>query len=351
MKLLFLSMISFSCVSACLIQREEFLSPAWEQYDCHSSSLVEMGEGKILAVWKGGLGEGKSNMNMPSKVGIWQARFDGKSWSPAEKVHFEEKSVVWNPVVCKSHSGELLLFYRVGESPRSAVAFLRHSFDSGISWSEPEMLPAGILGPVKNKPLVLDDGTLICPSSMQAGSPDEVYRSTALWVDISPDGGRTWSKSGPLVPPNHSFGVIEPAVFFDKEKNLRIVCRDRALRAGGQGFIWTAMSCDRGHTWSALEKTSLPNPDSAMDVVDLGEGLLAMFYNHSFTDRFPLSIAISKDGGKTWEKKCDLEEKTGEFPAAIRTEDGLIHVTYAYELESGQRRVKHVTINPSALVD
>jgi predicted neuraminidase len=288
---------------------------------------------------------------MPSKVGIWQAQFDGTDWSPAQKVHFEEESVVWNPVVSKLPSGELLLFYRVGESPRSAVAFLRRSLDSGVNWSEPEMLPAGILGPVKNKPVVLEDGTLICPSSIQAGAPDATYRSTALWIDISSDGGKTWRKSGPLVAPAHPFGVIEPSLFFDKQGSLRLVCRDRALRDGKEGFIWTAVSHDRGLTWSELERTSLPNPDSAMDVVDLGEGRLVMFYNHSFTERFPLSVGTSIDGGKTWAKKCDLEMTTGEFPAAICTEDGLVHVTYAYEIESGQRRIKHVTLNPSELFE
>ena len=69
------------------------------------------------------------------------------------------------------------------------------------------------------------------------------------------------------------------------------MCRDRALKEGREGFIWTAGSEDKGITWSSLERTSLPNPDSAMDVADLGQRYLVMFYNHSATVRFPLSIA------------------------------------------------------------
>ncbi len=348
--LFFIALSMIWIAYADLAQSEEFLSPAWEKYDCHSSSLVETNTGEILVVWKGGLGEGKSNIDMPSKLGIWQTRYDGE-WSAPERVHFEAESVVWNPVLCRPLSGDLLLFYRVGESPRSAVAFLRRSSDGGRHWSEPELLPAGIMGPVKNKPVVLKDGTLVCPSSIQAGSPDAAYRSTALWFDISSDEGKTWKKSGPLFPSNHPFGLIEPAIFNDGEGNLRLVCRDRALRDGKEGFIWTAFSEDRGMTWSGLERTDLPNPDSALDVADLGQGRLVMFYNHCKKERFPLSVAISNDGGKTWERKCDLEEKTGEFPAAIRTSDGQIHVTYAYEVASGQRRIKHVAIDPSRLFE
>lgn len=349
MRLFFILLSIVWVAHADLIQREEFLSPAWEKYDCHSSSLVEADNGELIVVWKGGIGEGKSNIDMASKVGIWQIRYDGMQWSTPEKIHFEEESVVWNPVLCKLLSGELLLFYRVGDSPRSAIAFLRRSSDDGMHWSEPKLLPAGIMGPAKNKPLVLENGTLICPSSIQAGAPDGIYRSTALWFDISSDEGKTWRKIGPLFPPDHPFGLIEPAVFNDGEGNLRLVCRDRALRAGKAGFIWTAVSEDRGITWSTLERTALPNPDSATDVADLGQGFLMMFYNHSNTERFPLSLALSTDGGKTWERKCDLEEKTGEFPAAIYTSDGRVHVTYAYEVESGQRRIKHVAIDVSEL--
>ncbi len=332
-----------------IVIAEEFISPAWEKYDCHSSSIVQNENGEILAVWKGGIGEGKSNLDIASKVGIWQVHLYPNR-SAVEQVHFEQESVVWNPVLGKLPSGELLLFYRVGAAPWASVAFMKRSADGGAHWSEPEFLPAGVVGPAKNKPLVLEDGTLLCPSSAQSGSPDGVYQSTALWIDISTDGGRSWSKSDPLVIPGQPFGAIEPALFFDKEGDLRLLCRDRARRIGGKsGMIWTAVSKDNGHTWSELEKTDLPNPDSGFDVVDLGSGQLVLFYNHSHTERFPLSIAVSSDGGKTWERKCDLEEKTGEFPAAIQSDDGFIHVTYAYEIDTGQRRIKHAVIRPSQL--
>jgi predicted neuraminidase len=333
-----------------IVLSERFLSPDWEKYDCHSSSIVQAENKELIFVWKGGFGEGKSNLDIASKVGIWQVRFDGECWSAIDKIHFEHDTVVWNPVFGKLASGELLLFYRAGEWPWASVAFMKRSLDEGRHWSSPDVLPAGIVGPSKNKPILLKDGTLLCPSSMQAGSPDGVYRSTAAWIDISKDGGRTWSKSSPMVIPGQPFGAIEPALFFDQEGNLRVLCRDRARKVGGvEGAIWTAVSKDGGMTWSALEKTSLPNPDCGFDAVDLGEGHIVLFYNHSSLERFPLSIAISKDGGRTWEKKCDLEEKTGEMPAAIQAVDGMLHVTYAYEVGSGQRRIKYVVIDPSKL--
>jgi predicted neuraminidase len=78
-------------------------------------------------------------------------------------------------------------------------------------------------------------------------------------------------------------------------------------------------------------------------------GRLVLVYNPSHTQRFPLMIATSVDGGKTWENKCILEEASGEFPAAILTSDGVLHITYTYALASGQRAIKHVAVSPDKL--
>jgi hypothetical protein len=42
------------------------------------------------------------------------------------------------------------------------------SKDNGRTWGAIESLPKGLFGPVKNKPVALDDGTII------SGSSDEV---------------------------------------------------------------------------------------------------------------------------------------------------------------------------------
>lgn len=126
-------------------------------------------------------------------------------------------------------------------------------------------------------------------------------------------------------------------------------CRDRANKIGEKGYIWEAISLDGGLHWSELIQTILPNPDSAFDIVDLKKGKLLLIYNHSHTDRFPLHFAISCDGGKHWSEPCILDAK-GEFPSAAITTDGLIHVTYAIpSIQSEQRRIKHVVLEPMHL--
>ncbi|KMT05655.1 hypothetical protein BVRB_7g167880 isoform B [Beta vulgaris subsp. vulgaris] len=65
---------------------------------------------------------------------------------------------------------------------------MRRSFDGGLTWSEREQFPAGIIGPVKVKPLLLENGELLCGSSVQS------WNAWASWVEVTPDLGKTWRK-------------------------------------------------------------------------------------------------------------------------------------------------------------
>ncbi len=324
---------------------EEFLSPDLKDFDCHSSSIVETHDRHLCVVWKGGPGMGKSNIDLKENIGIWSCLFDGSQWSEPMEIVAAPHSVCWNPVLFQYPSGELLLFYRVGPDPRRTVSFLKRSQDGGMHWSEEEILPAGIVGPTKNKPILTENGMLLCPSSVSAGEPQDRFKATACWIEMTEDQGKHWKKIGPLELSDRKFGVIEPALFYDKEGHLKMYCRDRANKIGEKGFIWEAISNDGGFHWSALTQTDFPNPDSGFDVVDLGKGKLMLVYNHSHTARFPLHVAISLDGGGHWSEPFVLEE-WGEFPAGILTSDGAIHITYSIPSpHSEQRRIKHVVID------
>lgn len=352
MKILFLIFFALSLnAEGIWLVKEEFLSPEIEHFDCHSSSIIETEPGKYCVVWKGGPGVGQSNINIAENVGIWMSRFDEWGWSEPKEVVSAPQSVCWTPVLCKNPLGGLLLFYRIGPDPRRVVSFLKKSHDAGVNWSKEEILPAGIIGPTKAKPIVTSKGVLISPSSVEVGAPQDLFKATACWVEISEDGGVHWKKIGPLELAHRKFGVIEPALFFDAQKRLRMLCRDRANKIGEKGYIWTAVSEDEGLHWSELKQTDLPNPDSGVEVVDLGEGKLILVYNHSHTHRHPLNVAVSLDGGDSWSEPLILNA-AGEFPSAILSSDGFVHITYAISAGGNeQRRIKHAVIDPKQLVE
>ena len=298
---------------------------------CHASTIAETKTG-LVAAWFGGTRERNPD------VGIWIARRNKQGWSkPVEVANGVqlggERYPCWNPVLFQAERGPLLLFYKVGPSPSEWWGMLTTSTDGGASWSKPRRLPDGILGPIKNKPVLLKDGTLLCGSSTeQAG--------WLIHMESTRDLGVTWNKSEPLNG-RAQFGAIQPTILVHRSGAIQILCRSRQKR------ITECWSTDGGKTWSAMKATPLPNPSAGIDAVMLKDGRALVVYNHTETARSPLNIAISSDG-KTWKAAALLEDQPGEYsyPAVIQTSDGLVHVTYTWRRE----RIKHVVIDPARLV-
>lgn len=328
------------------IVSEFFISPNMEDFDCHSPSIIEVSPGVLCAAWKGGSGKGKSNIDMKQNVGIWLSFFKNGSWDEPKQIVQTLDSVCWNPILAKYPTGELVLFYRIGMDPRHTISLFKASYDDGVNWSKEEILPAGIMGPTKSKPLIDREGNMICGSSAEVGSPEDDLKATACWIEIFSD--KKWSKYGPIEIPGKRFGCIEPSLFWGKNETLKMLCRDRSNRIGSEGWIWIAESTDKGKTWSELKKTNLPNPDSGIELIALNSNNILLIYNNSHTNRYPLSIALSTNSGNSWHLLFNIEEESGEFPSATIDSQGYVHVSYAWTSPGkNQRQIKHIVIDTS----
>jgi predicted neuraminidase len=295
--------------------------------ECHASTIVES-KGRLLAAWFGGTEEGHKD------VGIWLAELKDRKWTAPREVatgvqtdHSRHPS--WNPVLFQPRSGPLLLFYKVGPSPRTWWGMLTRSGDGGATWSTPERLPEGILGPIKNKPVQLANGDILCPSSTE----NEGWR---VHFEILRDDGRRWLNTGPLNDPAQ-FGAIQPAVLVHPQGKLQAIGRSR------QGKIFEIWSEDGGLTWGQMRATALPNPNSGIDAVTLKDGRHLVVYNHTPKGRSPLNVAVSGNG-TDWEQTLVLESDRGEYsyPAVIQARNGLVHISYTWK----RQRIKHVVIDP-----
>lgn len=300
---------------------------------CHASTLVVIGD-EVLAAWFGGTREGAPD------VAIWFARRTGKGaagkWSAPVKVAAGEGVPTWNPVLHQPRSGPLLLFYKVGPSPQTWTGALLRSKDAGATWSPPELLPAGILGPIKNKALELPNGTLVCGSSVES------YQVWGCWVERTPDQGATWTKHGPINVAGHLYGIIQPAVFGTPEGHLAMLCRARGLDR-----MVRAESRDGGVTWTQATPVDLPQNNSGLDAVRLTDGRVVVIYNHTTRGRTPLNLAVSGDMGKTWKPGPVLETELGEYsyPAILQAQDGRVHFTYTWN----RKKIRYGVLEPSDL--
>lgn len=327
---------------------------------CHAATVVELSSGDLLSAWFAGSHEGHPD------VGIWLSRFDGARWREPIEVVSVPGVPLWNPVLFRDRAGAVWLFYKAAPTiPAWTGAYLR-SEDDGESWSVPCYLPAGLLGPIKNKPLTLSGGEILSPTSTEA------WMSWASWVEISADGGQTWSKHGPIVAPDgqavvrpkagdaavsagwnadagelllprHTHGLIQPTAW-----EYRPGCIKMLMRATGDiGAVCAAVSEDGGRTWSPSWRTDVPNPNSGLDAVRLADGRVVLACNPVSHGRTPLSLLMSADNGETWPWRLDLETAPGEYsyPSIIQGGDGLIHCVYTYRRET----ISHVLLDVSAI--
>jgi predicted neuraminidase len=312
------------------ILKEEFVFTSPPFASCHASTLTQADSEALLCAWFAGTAEGASD------VEIWLASLIGDAWEKPRKIT-AENTACWNPVLFTLPSKEILLFYKVGGNPQQWSGLLKRSFDEGKRWTEAENLPAGVIGPTKNSPLLLSDGiTLLCGSSVES------WMRWGCWIDITKDDGRSWNKSSPINVDGQLFGIIQPALFFTKQGTVKLLARSHQI-----GSICSAESHDAGKTWEAAQPISLPNPNSAIDAINLTDGRILLVYNHSQEHRCPLNVALSNDDGQTWEMTLTLEKLPGEYsyPSTLQAKDGKIHITYTWN----RTRIKHVVLDPKLM--
>jgi predicted neuraminidase len=324
---------------------KEFIYERAPFAQAHASTVVELRNGDLMSAWFGGSREGASD------VAIWGSIRGSGGWSRPVELAREENIATYNPVLFHTKDGKLWLYYKFGSHPTSWTAARRWSTDEGKTWSAVEHLPAGLYGPIRAKPLVLPDGTVV------SGTSVESYRSWACWVERSTDNGETFAKFGPISiprtfskPAQESVSRNEAAAFSDRDKTEGIIQPSVVLlgnhhlrmytRSTAQiGKICVADSRDDGIHWSQARPIDLPNPNSGLDALRLRDGRILLVYNHTNVGRTPLNMAVSSDGEhfKMFEV---LEHEPGEYsyPALIQGTEGTLHITYTWN----RKKIRYV---------
>lgn len=314
----------------------EFVAAQPPTAQCHAGTIVDTPAG-LVAAWFGGKHERDPG------VGIWISRhFSGQWTRPHEIANGVQpdgtRVPTWNPVLFRSASGKLMLFYKAGPDPQHWWGMAMTSADDGASWSAPRRLPVGVLGPIKNKPIQLDSGALLSPSSTELGS-------WHVHIERSTDDGATWTTSGDV--PSEGIDAIQPSLLSKRDGTIEAVGRTR------QGKLFASQSADAGLHWSPLRLLDVDNPNSGIDAVTLADGRYLLVYNPTragpqwWDGRGTLAVAISNDGWH-WKRVLTLENTPGQeysYPAVIQARDGLVHVLYTWQ----RTRMRHVVIDPTRL--
>jgi alpha-L-rhamnosidase len=320
------------------ILKDEFIFTESTFPESHGSTVAETPKGLVTA-WFGGTKEANPD------CAIYVSRNENGMWTaPVQVANGIQNDTLryacWNPVLYQIPGGELMLFYKIGKKVASWTGWYLTSKDNGITWGKPQALPQGFIGPVKNKPVLLSNGTLLCPSSTEGSGWKVHFEATTDW-------GKTWQKIGPIND-GKEFNAIQPSILTYSDGRIQVLCRSR------NRAILESSSLDMGKTWSPMSPVSLPNNNSGTDAVTLTDGRQLLVYNHVLPPngmakgpRTPLNVSVSKDG-KTWEAALVLEDSPisqYSYPSVIQSKDGKVHIVYTWRRE----RIKHVVVDPVKL--
>lgn len=349
------------------ILNDQFLYEKASFPECHGATIAETPKGDLVAAFFGGTKERNPDCciwvcRKPKGSDVWTAPVEVANgvFSPTHR------EACWNPVLFQFPKGELMLFYKIGDRVANWTGWLIRSKNGGKTWSKPEKLPEGFLGPVKNKPEYVD-GRMICPSSTEGENGWRIH------FEISDDRGKTWRKVGPLdaelalltqhqgtaaadekddpeageiVKDTHLKPIyaIQPSLLKHADGRLQILCRTR------NGKLAEAWSSDNGDSWSKLRLTEVVNNNSGTDAVTLKDGRQLLVYNDFGAlpgtrkgVRTPLSVALSDDG-LAWHSAVVLEDSPVSqysYPSVIQGKDGKVHIVYTWR----RQRIKYVEID------
>jgi predicted neuraminidase len=318
----------------------EFLYDTASFPECHAATIAETPKG-LVAAFFGGTEERNPDVciyvcRKDRGAAKWTAPLNVANGIQSDTLRY----ACWNPVLYQIPHGDLLLFYKIGPSPAKWKGWLVRSKDGGVSWSKPWPLPEGFLGPIKDQPVALSNGALLCPTSVEG-------HGWKVHFELATKAATHWEMAGP-VPAADFLLAIQPTILLLKDGTIEALCRS------DNRAILSTTSKDNGKTWSALTPTTLPNNNSGIDGTTLADGRQLLVYNHVLPptgqtkgERSPLNVAWSPDG-QTWYAAVVLEDDhTGQYsyPSVIQSKDGKIHIVYTWH----RKKIKYVELDPSQL--
>lgn len=382
---IFLGGILSSCLAQSPALEKSILIFPLQDKHVHGSSLVQLPNGDFLAVWFQGSGERTAD-----DVKLMGARLEkGKNqWSVPFLMADTPNLPDCNPVLFLNRTNKLFLVWIAVQANRweESILRVRTSTDysrSGApvwSWQDNILLKPGpefaqeVARKFKDLPENPAGWAAYAPrydEQIISASQDVAKRSFGWMTRIKPlvlekriilplysdglnfslmaiseDDGETWRPSLPLV----GRGPIQPALIQKQNGHLRAYLRDSG---DAPGRVQISESTDAGESWSAAQKSDIPNTAS-VEMLRLRDGKWAFVGNDLEDGRYRLSLFLSDDEGKTWKWKTALEKvEPGKgsfsYPCLIQTADGLLHLTYSYHLEREKKAIKYVVVSPAKL--
>jgi len=322
---------------------------------CHASTLTYYKDKPIFA-WFGGEKEG-----LPDSAIYIQNGNEGI----LHTIGTNDMVTRWNPILF-THNDNIYLFTKAGEFCDRWQTSLFQISDlingQNIRQLPCQLIPAGLNGPVKTKPIIDEvTGLMYCGSSVETRQDWTAYIEV---FSLASDGSLKFEyRTKPLTVPKVEYntmygtkrlsaGIIQPSLWVDSERQIHAFFRSST----GLGKVYYSSSkLVEDNSFNDFEWTTpraiehLDNPNSGVDTMFYKDKLY-LVYNPDQTYRNPLLLVELdyKDNFKIIDtleitKEILPEEHTYtlelSYPYLIENK-GNLELTYTY----GRSKIEHVRI-------
>ena len=276
----------------------------------------------------------------PSTISLMNSDDDGATWTNRRVVAAMTPDCVnvYSPSLYRCADGSISLFFKRythlvwGEELRNSY-YRIDSYDEGETWSEETVLweNAKHLAINHAAKRIASGVTLLPIECTEAwGGPKDRSKISVL---RSEDDLRTFTESNVISVPMR--GLSEPCIAQHIDGTLHMVMRTQL------GSVFHSFSTDDGRTWSKAQASGLHAPESCPCIVSVpNTDAQLVIWNNSEYDmtwfshygkRTPLTVAVTRDGLKTFDAYFDIETDPGRActnPSVTVTSDGLFLLIY-----------------------
>ena len=276
--------------------------------------FIELKDGRILFVYSRFMG-GSGSDHAPAQLVGRYSNDEGITWTNDDQVIVDKEGDmnVMSVSLLRLMNGDIALVYARKNSLSDCLPQLRISQDEGRTWTEARTIIQDRKGyfVVNNDRIVqLKSGRILVPVSLHK-SPDIPWKNKGtINCYYSDDNGLSWNSGDSVLTPVDII-TQEPGLVELKGGKLMVY-----IRASG-GAQYQSFSSDEGMTWSMATASAIPSPISPASIKRIPNtaDLLLVWNNNGASGpgyfkskRSPLTVAVSRNEGKTWQKIKNIED-------------------------------------------
>tara|TARA_R110000868_G_scaffold21614_6_gene89532 strand:+ start:26715 stop:27887 length:1173 start_codon:yes stop_codon:yes gene_type:complete len=289
------------------------LKPSADNPRNSEGDFVKLKNGKLLFVYTH-YTQGKGSDHDPAYLASRYSEDGGETWSQEDEMVIpnDGEMNVMSVSLLRLQNGSIALFYLRKNSTQDCIPVMRISTDEAKTWSTP--MPCikdrkGYFVLNNDRVIQLEDGRLMFAVAEHPNTDQGFVAKGNLFCYYSDDNGSTWTSSK-MVPNNTDIVTQEPGLIEMHDGRIMMY-----IRASG-GVQQLSYSRDRGATWTPIEPSSIFSPLSPATIEKVPGTMewIMVWNNNNGSDpatknhRTPLSVAISRDEGKTWGNIKNIEE-------------------------------------------